>query len=161
LVRRIQFALVVFALLSSGVSYVLGQNGSKSKAQNTGLAAYKREMARQKNGFCHTAETTAAMNDCYSKELSVTEQNYSEYIHSIGELLRINPVWRLSGSHGYREFELAEAAWKTYKEQTCAAIEQQDDGASGAPTDRLTCDLTLTDNHMQELAKTYFLLWPR
>jgi uncharacterized protein YecT (DUF1311 family) len=127
--------------------------------KSAGLAAFDREMARQRSGFCPSAQTTAAINDCYGKELVTTNENYSEYTRSLGQMLRINPGWRTSASHGYREFERAEAAWRAYREQTCTAIELHNDGGSGAPTDHLACALSLTGAHLQELSNTYSRVW--
>ena len=134
----------------------------EDQLRQSGLAALGRETVRQKAGFCGSAQTTSAMNECFGNELVVTNRNYAAYVQSLAALLQIDPGWRLTGvSHGFHEFELAEIAWKTYRRKTCEAIENSDDGGSGGPTDRLTCELSVTEGHMQELASTYHAVWRR
>jgi uncharacterized protein YecT (DUF1311 family) len=164
---KLATSILVTALLGTCIAHAQAV-GSKPAGTNedqlrrSGLAVLEREAGRQKVGFCASAETTAAMNQCFGKELKLTNQNYAAYIADLDGLLRINPDWRLTGvSHGLLEFRLAEAAWRTYREKTCEAIENRDDGASGAPTDFLTCELALTGAHMQELDGIYRSAWHR
>jgi uncharacterized protein YecT (DUF1311 family) len=157
-----------FILAAGSARFVLTQNAvipsnkTKSDLKEAGAAALRRENARQQAGFCSSSETTATMNDCFTKELKITDRNYGSYAMALAGMLKRAPLggWRLTHvSHGLREFQEGEAAWKIYRDKTCDAIDNSEDGGSGAPTDTLTCLLSLTGAHMQELDKTYSEVW--
>jgi uncharacterized protein YecT (DUF1311 family) len=152
-----------------------GHNPKKSKTapgdfyskqtaiRQSGTKALENEQRRSKADLCANAESggQAAIGACLVSEGKVTERDYLTYIRSIGALLRLpDPESAKSKSQTIRlPFDKAEDAWQTYREQSCTSMATQWDGGDQAPVAFANCKLTLTWNHMKELADLYSDLW--
>jgi uncharacterized protein YecT (DUF1311 family) len=132
--------------------------------QRRGVEALKLEETRRKSGLCTNAEEggQSATAACLVKEGKTTEQNYLNYIRSIGALLRLPGPGTESESPRSQKslaFDHAEEAWQTYREQSCKSMSAQWEGGDQQPVAYANCLLTTTWNHMQELSELYSDLW--
>ena len=124
-----------------------------------------RERARSKADLCSTTESggNAAIGACLIAEGKTTEQDYTTYVRAIGALLQLgasNDPKPLAGSSPKQiPFDAAEEVWRVYREQSCRSMATQWEGGDQAPVAYANCRLTLTWNHMNELADFYSDLW--
>lgn len=137
----------------------------QSTIRQRGTEALTREQARSKADLCAKAEAggNAAIGACLLTEGKTTEQEYLAYIRSIGALLRLQPpsasAPKPSETSQHFPFDAAEDAWRTYREQSCTSTATQWEGGTLAPIAYANCRLTLTWDHMNELAALYSDLW--
>jgi hypothetical protein len=138
----------------------------QSAIQKSGADALKRERIRSKADFCTSAGATkgnVGISACLVKEEKITEENYVTYIRAIGALLRLSPPddqgHQVPIQSNRLSFDNAEDAWRTYSEQSCRSMATQWDGGDQAQVAYPDCILTLTWNHMNELADVYGDLW--
>ena len=121
------------------------------------------ERARSKADLCAKSESggNAAIGDCLVTEGKTTEQDYLAYTRSIGALLRLAApdASKPKVSNQRIPFDLAEDAWRHYRDQSCTSMATQWEGGDQAPVAYANCHLTLTWNHMNELADLYSDLW--
>jgi uncharacterized protein YecT (DUF1311 family) len=130
-----------------------------------GTEALKREQTRSKANLCATAEAggNAEIGACLVTEGKTTEEDYLTYVRSVGALLRLpeqkSSVSRPSDTAQRLPFDASEDAWRTYRDQSCTSMATQWEGGTQAPIAYANCRLTLTWNHMNELATLYSDLW--
>ena len=161
------FASVAFAQNDMGNSRAhLGDrdafHASQSRFRQQGTDALSKEQARSKSGLCVNSEKggNAAISQCLDEQAKVTDHNYLLYVRSIRALLRLQALGDLAPSRPKRlSFDLAEDAWREYRDQSCASMATQWDGGDEAPVAYANCRLTVTWNHMNELADLYSDLW--
>jgi len=138
-------------------------DSEQTAIRQRGTEALKREGLRSQANLCTNSEQggQAAIAACLVNEDKVTEQNYLAYIRSIGALLRLpdseNAPKKLSTKR--LPFDAAEDAWRTYREQSCASMATQWQGGDQESVAYANCKLTLTWNHIKELADLYSDLW--
>jgi uncharacterized protein YecT (DUF1311 family) len=128
-----------------------------------GTEVLESEQARSKADLCAKAESSgnAAIGACLVAEGKTTDQNYLSYTRSIGALLRL-PAPGVSAPKVSKQpipFDAAENAWRSYRDQSCKSMATQWEGGDQAPIAYADCRLTLTWNHMNELANLYSDLW--
>ncbi len=123
-----------------------------------------REMQRAKDGDCDSAATNAAINQCLTQRVAITDLNLKTYENALRGLLALEP-----GSNGQtassapqvsrtQEFDQMEREWRAYlNAATTAASNQLDEGSGAASTGMLT-RLQLVRGHMKELDTIYFSL---
>lgn len=161
------FASVAFAQNHMGNSTAhLGDwdafHASQSRFRQQGTDALSKEQARSKSGLCVDSEKggNAAIAQCLDDQAKVTDHDYLLYVRSIGALLRLQAPGDLAPSRPKRlSFDLAEDAWREYRDQSCASMATQWDGGDQASVAHANCRLTVTWNHMNELADLYSDLW--
>jgi len=130
-----------------------------------GNEALMRERARSKADLCSTARSggNAAIGACLIAEGKTTEQDYANYVLAMGALLRFGASDHAQPPAGSSPkqipFDAAEKVWRVYREQSCQSVATQWAGGDQAPVASANCRLTLTWNHMNELADFYSDLW--
>jgi uncharacterized protein YecT (DUF1311 family) len=118
--------------------------------QRRGTEVLTRERNRGKANLCANAgPTDLGIGECYLTEGKVTNENYAEYVRVIAALLQLP----------HKDLDAAEATWLTYREQTCRAMIHQWEGGTMGRIAYPQCLLTVTWNHMNELAGLYSDLW--
>jgi uncharacterized protein YecT (DUF1311 family) len=127
------------------------------------------EQKREDAGDRNDANTTYAMNICFSKELGIT-QNHLGRVEEIIRTLQLGsqaedddsspgktdpagPV--LSPKRMDAEFEQVEQQWQQYRETACKAAFHQFQGGTAGPSFGAQCVLKLTRDHMRELDLIY------
>jgi len=128
-----------------------------------GTDVLESEQARSKADLCAKVESggNSAIGACLVTEGKTTEKNYLAYARSIGALLRLATpgASRPKLANQRIPFDAAEEAWRNYRDQSCISMATQWDDGDQAPVAHANCRLTLTWNHMNELAKLYSDLW--
>ena len=130
--------LVLFGIALSGLP-VRAQQPSASALdamikRNTELharaqQAVQTEDERGRKELCPGAKSTMDINACYTGELMTAEANEVKLVRAIGGMLRAGtespgtPPMRLN-------FDKAEAAWHTYRDQACNAAGAQYEGGT-------------------------------
>jgi uncharacterized protein YecT (DUF1311 family) len=150
---------------SAGTSVKEPSHATQATIRQRGTEALTREQARSKIDLCAKAQTggNAAIGACLVAEGKTTEQEYLTYVRSIGALLRLpttgSSETNLSNTPQHLPFDAAEDTWRTYRDQSCTSMATQWEGGDQAPIAYANCRLTLTWNHMNELAALYADLW--
>lgn len=143
-------------------SLVLAQGTppAKSRYRKQGTDALAREQSRSKADLCADAEKggNALLAHCLVDQARETEKDYLAYIRAIGALLRL-PSGAEPPAQNRIPFDMAEEAWQTYREKSCASMATQWEGGDQGPVAYSDCRLKLTWNHMNELADLYSDLW--
>jgi hypothetical protein len=130
-----------------------------------GTEALTSEQARSKVNLCAKAEGggNAAIDACLVTEGKTTEQGYLAYIRSIGALLGLRTpdasAPKPADTPQRLAFDAAEDAWRAYRDKSCTSMARQWEDGTQAPIAYAKCRLTLTWNHMNELATLYSDLW--
>jgi uncharacterized protein YecT (DUF1311 family) len=117
------------------------------------LGVVQAEQARAKLPLCPKAQSTLDINECYSAEVTMTDANYTKLVRALGALLRSG-----DGSNAAPArvpFDDAETAWHSYREMACKAAGDQYEGGTIRPSIEMSCSLTLTRHHMDELWVLY------
>lgn len=150
---------------SAGISTREVFAAKQATIRERGTEALTREQARSKTDLCVKAEAggNAAIGACLVAEGKTTEQEYLAYVRSIGALLRLptsgSSETKPSNTPQHLPFDSAEETWRTYRDQSCTSMATQWEGGDQAPIAYANCRLTLTWNHMNELAALYAELW--
>lgn len=112
------------------------------------------EQARARQPLCSKAQTTLEINTCDSTELGLTNQNYVKLVRTLGALFRssedppaANPT-RIP-------FDDAETAWQNYRDLACKVDGDQYQGGSIRPSIEMSCQITVTRHHIDELWELY------
>lgn len=131
------------------------------------------EMSREKAGDCPDAQTTAAVNNCFSEEGNTTQQNLTAFEGIIRELILPDPqlppqpdtepgqpVMGIGGpvltpQQHAGKFDQVEQRWRQYRDTACTAAFHQFDGGTGGPGFEGQCGLKLARDHMHELDLIY------
>jgi uncharacterized protein YecT (DUF1311 family) len=105
-----------------------------------------------------------SIGECFLAEGKVTNADYTDYVRVIDALLRLpyglpDAGAAATGPPTRLEFDTAEATWLTYREQSCRAMIYQWEGGTMGRIAYPQCLLTVTWNHMNELAELYSGLW--
>ncbi len=135
---------------------------AQSRYRNQGSEALAREQARSKDSLCAQGEAggNASIGACLTKEIKITDEDYLEYVRSIGALLRlVPPAVPAAVSRSKLPLDSAEAEWQTYREQACTSVATQWGGGDQTQVAYPDCILKVTWNHMNELANLYSDLW--
>ncbi len=171
--RAMKLGVCMLLCVLTALSQPGNQNGSAASPASTrqatirlrGTEALRREQARSKTDLCAAVQAggSAAIGRCLIAEFKTTEREYLTYVRCIGALLR-PLVSRHSGtspSDGPQRlpFDAAEDTWRTYRDQSCTSMATQWEGGNQAPIAYANCRLTLTWNHLNELADLYADLW--
>jgi uncharacterized protein YecT (DUF1311 family) len=117
------------------------------------LGIVQAEQARAKQALCPKAQSTLDINECYSAEVTTTDANYTKLVRALGALLRAGDG--SSAAPARIPFDDAEAAWHTYREMACKAAGDQYEGGTIRPSIEMSCSLTLTRHHIDELWVLY------
>jgi uncharacterized protein YecT (DUF1311 family) len=134
----------------------------RASLQQRGAEALDRERTRSKAHLCE-AGPDPIVADCWVREGKATDADYTAYVRAIGALLRLPApgVGSLpdDGPPKPLKFDAAEAAWLTYRQQTCDAMTIQWEGGTLYRVAYPKCLVTVTWDHMNELADLYAGLW--
>jgi len=137
-------------------------DAKRTVLQRHGAEVLSRERDRSKAKLCAAAgPSDLAVGQCYLAEGKVTNADYTEYLRVVGALLRL-PGYAGAASPGasrHLDIDTAEATWLTYREQSCKAMTYQWDGGTLGRVAYPKCLLTVTWDHMNELADLYSGLW--
>ena len=121
-----------------------------------------RERARNKADLCTRGADgrEPTIGYCWVREGKTTDADYTAYVRAIGALLRMppgssRPVPVLAGRPQRLAFDTAEATWLNYRKQTCDAMSAQWEGGTIGRTAFPKCLVTVTWDHMNELADLY------
>ncbi len=123
-----------------------------------------REMQRAKDGDCDSAATNAAINQCLTQRVAITDLNLKTYENALRGLLALEPA--SSGQTApsappvsrTQEFDQMEREWHAYLNTATTAASNQLDGGSGAASTGMLTHLQLVRGHMKELDTIYFSL---
>ena len=130
--------------------------------QRRGAEVLSRERDRSKANLCAKAgPSDLSVGERYLAEGKVTNADYTEYVRVVGALLRL-PRYATCGVPGrptHLEIDTAEATWLTYREQSCRAMIYQWEGGTLGRVNYPKCLLTVTWDHINELADLYSGLW--
>jgi hypothetical protein len=118
---------------------------------------FDREMQRAKDGDCDTAATNAAIDQCLTQRMAITDLNLNTYESALRGLLALRPN-APSGASPVAEFDQMEHQWRAYLASASAAAAQQMDAGSGGPSAGMMTHLQLVRGHMKELDNIYFSL---
>ena len=130
---------------------------------------FEAEMVREKAKNCPNAGSTYDYNICFSKQVTITEENLKSYESDIRELMASAP--RMSGESETNmrgpagpnltsaqltgEFDAVEQSWRQYRDTACTAAFHQFGGGTGGPSFQMQCGLRLSRSHMRELDMIY------
>jgi hypothetical protein len=136
-------------------------DAKQTALQRRGAQALTRERVRSKANLCRRAgPSDLSYSNCYSAEGKVTDADYSEYVRVIGALLRLPSVPTAPPAvPKHLDFDDGEAAWLIYRKQSCMATTYQWEGGTLGRVNYPKCLLTVTWDHMNELADLYSGLW--
>jgi uncharacterized protein YecT (DUF1311 family) len=171
--KRITACLIGFACASFALSQAKPQlspewqafYAAQNKFRTRGTTALTTEYAREKTGDCPNAASTVEIRNCLQAEINTTQNNYQIYLRSIGGLLRLKAPGDIPPPRAAqppdigKDFDLAESAWSTYRDQQCEAVSDQFYGGTMRGGAELTCKQELTRRHMHELESVYRDLW--
>jgi uncharacterized protein YecT (DUF1311 family) len=130
-----------------------------------GAEALNRERARSQADLCAQPldGSDPAVGNCWLREGRTTDADYTACVRSIGALLRLslqaNQHALPAGPPQRLAFDAAEATWLSYRKQTCDAMTVQWEGGTLYRTAYPKCLVTVTWDHMNELADLYSGLW--
>lgn len=130
--------------------------------QRRGAEVLSREQHRSKTNLCARAgPSDEGVGQCYLGEGKVTNADYTEYVRVVGALLRLPRYAKgaFPGTPGRLDIDTAETTWLTYREQSCRAMIYQWEGGTSGRINYPKCLLTVTWDHMNELADLYSGLW--
>jgi uncharacterized protein YecT (DUF1311 family) len=130
--------------------------------QRRGAEVLGRERHRSKANLCARAgPSDEGLGQCYLAEGKVTNADYTEYVRVVGALLRLPRYARTAFPSAPRHLDIdtAETTWLTYREQSCRAMIYQWEGGTLGRINYPKCLLTVTWDHMDELADLYSGLW--
>lgn len=135
----------------------------RASLQLRGADALNRERARAKAHLCE-AGPDPVVADCWVREGKTTDADYTAYVRAIGALLRLpppssNPAPLPSGPPRTLTFDTAEATWRAYRQQACDAMTIQWEGGTLYRVAYPKCLVTVTWDHLNELADLYAGLW--
>lgn len=135
----------------------------RTSLQQRGAEALSRERARAKAALCETGPDPVVA-DCWVREGRTTEADYTAYVRAVGALLRLpaasaKPLPLPKGAPRPLAFDTAEATWRAYRQQTCDAMTIQWEGGTLYRIAYPRCLVTVTWDHMNELASLYAGLW--
>ena len=125
---------------------------------------FDREMQRAKDGDCDSAATNAAINQCLTQRVAITDLNLKTYENALRGLLALQPASSGQAAPSAppvsrtQEFDQMEREWHAYLKTATAAASHQLDGGSGGPSAGLMTRLQLVRGHMKELDNIYFSL---
>ena len=117
------------------------------------LAVLQAERARAKQPMCAKAATTPENNECYGRELKMSDGNYVKLVRALGAFLR--GVSDVNGAPGRIPFDDGETAWSSYREVACKADASRFEGGTIQSSMEMGCEITLVRSHMEELWKLY------
>jgi uncharacterized protein YecT (DUF1311 family) len=130
--------------------------------QRRGAEVLSREHGRSKANLCAKAgPSDLSVGECYLAEGKVTNADYTEYVRVVGALLRLPRYTKAAfpGAPRRLDIDTAETTWLTYREQSCRAMIYQWEGGTLGRVNYPKCLLTVTWDHMNELAELYSGLW--
>jgi uncharacterized protein YecT (DUF1311 family) len=135
----------------------------RTSLQQRGAEALSRERARSKAHLCEDGPDPVVAN-CWVREGKTTDADYTAYVRAIGALLRLPAASVRSpplpdGPPRPLKLDAAEATWLTYRQQACDATTIQWDGGTLYRVVYPKCLVTVTWDHMNELADLYAGLW--
>ena len=137
-------------------------DAKRTVLERRGAEVLSRERDRSKENLCATAgPSDLAVGECYLAENKATNADYTEYLRVVGALLRL-PGYASAPSPGalrHLDIDTAETTWLTYREQSCRAMIYQWEGGTLGRVNYPKCLLTMTWDHMNELADLYSGLW--
>jgi hypothetical protein len=125
---------------------------------------FDREMQRAKDGDCDSAATNAAINQCLTQRIAITDLNLKTYENALRGLLALEPASSSQTASSAppvsrtQEFDQMEREWHAYLNTATTAAADQLDGGSGAASTGMMTHLQLVRGHMKELDTIYFSL---
>lgn len=137
-------------------------DAKRAALQRHGTEVLNRERVRSKANLCAKAgPSDLSYSNCYSAEGKVTDADYAEFVRVIGALLRLPSVHTAVPPVAPKQldFDSAEASWLIYRKQSCMAMTYQWEGGTLGRVNYPKCLLTVTWDHMNELADLYSGLW--
>lgn len=134
-----------------------------------GNRAFAAEMARQKAPACPDARTTYEINQCLAHERDLTDASYKAFTSALRAMLALPEPqvpgleYPLTGPSGPEAtpatstaaFNAAEAAWRTYAEAECNAVDTEWRGGTVVTSVVLDCNLRQARTRLQELDQAY------
>jgi hypothetical protein len=137
-------------------------DAKRTDLQRRGAELLSRERDRSKVDLCAKAgPSDLSVGQCYLAEGKVTNAGYTEYVRVIGALLRLPRYVKstLPAAPSRLDIDTAETTWLTYREQSCRGMIYQWEGGTLGRINYPKCLLTVTWDHMNELADLYSGLW--
>ena len=125
------------------------------------------EMAQENAGDCKDAKTTVDFNECFGKQVEITDKNLKAFEDVIAELGDPEPDApdhpagtgiagpTLSPKQHVAEFRKVEQSWRQYRDAAYTTAFHRFDGGTGGPSFELECELKLDRSHMHELDMIY------
>ena len=119
------------------------------------LAASKAEADRETHGDCSEAKNTVNLDSCLTREMKITDGNYTALVRAIGGVLRSQPPGPPGGGDFVHEFDGAEQTWLSYRKEQCSSLYDEYIGGTIRGFMYGTCMQTLTRSHMRDLMKLH------
>lgn len=126
---------------------------------------FDRERQRARDGDCDTAATNAAIAQCLTQRIAITDLNLKTYESALRGLLALQPVGAAgpapqdgSSTSPVAQFDQMEREWHAYLATATAAAGRQFGDDSGGPSTGMMTHLQLVRGHMKELDSIYYAL---
>lgn len=144
------------ALLVAGQPAGQQQRAREATAQRLLLRgaakdAFDTEMVREKAAKCPDA-STFEFNQCYSKEVGLTDLNLRIYEGALRDLMG------LGSGPDVAEFNKVEQNWHSYLDAASTAAFHQFGGGTGGPGFEMETHVRLVRGHLRELDTLYGML---
>ncbi len=162
--------VVVLCLALTTCAITLAQanhpNDPSTRFKAQGASAVAAEKAREKHDPCSVPQSLSDQIPCTADELDRTKKNYLQLARAVGGLLRLynsddDDADRKINIGG--DFDAAESAWAKYKDAQCEVVADEYPEAENSPHGQalatLSCELTVTRQHIYELNAVYGWLW--
>jgi uncharacterized protein YecT (DUF1311 family) len=143
------------------------------KLRAAAVAAFNAELAREKAPTCPNAVSTVDINECLAHENDLTDANLKAFTTNLRAMLAL-PAPKFPGETPYigpsgpeatpatntAAFDKAQAAWATYAEAECSAVDTY--WRSGTIVNAMVgeCGLRMARARMHELDSIYNVVHP-
>jgi uncharacterized protein YecT (DUF1311 family) len=99
---------------------------------------------------CNTLNSPAKTAHCLAADFQTTNHNYLAFANVLhSSFASPDPTVPTPPE---KAFAAAEAAWRTYRDRTCEAFQDNSPDTTAPNADLTQCESTLTRTHMKELA---------
>jgi hypothetical protein len=138
-------------------------DAERQRLRAAAKSALDAEMAREQSAGCAYA-STADYNQCYSKVVEISDQNFKIYEDALRGILGLRypeppgqAVLTPSASGDAMEFDKVEQLWHSYLDAASLAAFHQFDGGTGGPSFDMETHVRLVRSHLRELDTLYGL----
>ncbi len=144
-----------------GKSAKAALSARRSKYREQGAQALSKERARSQRTRCANVDRggNTGLAACLLREQTLTEQDYTAYIQSLGALLRLQDAEGPKSAESKLRFDSAEAEWQSYRTKGCKSVAAQWQGGDQSQVAYPDCLIRVTRDHMNELSQLYADLW--